>query len=214
MRGGQCSFTLAHVLAASAIAPGLRASAPPCLRFSTPPSLSKPLTSLTHTAETPSTGKPNRFKDLFSPSRLPPLSLEAASNLAHEAAVTAAGYVRRVAPRSLSDVKGLIFPLSGEAALRAGEGAVLQEGLHKVAVYRDESGAVTRRSAVCPHLGGVVSWNPIDGTFDCPLHGSQFTCRGVLIAGPAVSDLEDLGGSAGPAATAPAGAGESGVQGL
>ena len=38
-------------------------------------------------------------------------------------------------------------------------GAICSEGLQKVAVYRDEDGRMHRMSAVCPHLGGIVSWN-------------------------------------------------------
>jgi nitrite reductase/ring-hydroxylating ferredoxin subunit len=44
-------------------------------------------------------------------------------------------------------------------------------------------------SAVCPHLGGVLSWNPAERSWDCPLHGSRFGCDGALLQGPAVTDL-------------------------
>lgn len=43
--------------------------------------------------------------------------------------------------------------------------------------------------AVCPHLGGVLTWNDADCTWDCPLHASRFTPDGTRIEGPAVSDL-------------------------
>lgn len=62
-----------------------------------------------------------------------------------------------------------------------------------MALYKDADGTVSRRSAVCPHLGCLVEWNPNDRTFDCPCHGSQFDAFGRLINGPAVADLEDLG---------------------
>jgi len=36
-----------------------------------------------------------------------------------------------------------------------GEGAIVNQGLHKVAVYRDEGGSLHTLSAVCTHLGCV-----------------------------------------------------------
>ncbi len=45
-------------------------------------------------------------------------------------------------------------------------------------------------SGICPHLGGVVAWNPLERSWDCPLHGSRFGADGRLLQGPAVNDLE------------------------
>jgi Rieske Fe-S protein len=72
----------------------------------------------------------------------------------------------------------------------AGEGAVLQQGLSKVAVYKDPQGRVTQLSAVCPHLGGIVHWNSVEKSWDCPCHGSRFAVDGSVITGPALSGLE------------------------
>jgi glycine/D-amino acid oxidase-like deaminating enzyme len=44
-------------------------------------------------------------------------------------------------------------------------------------------------SAVCPHLGGIVSWNDADRAWECPLHASRFAPDGTLLEGPATSDL-------------------------
>jgi glycine/D-amino acid oxidase-like deaminating enzyme/nitrite reductase/ring-hydroxylating ferredoxin subunit len=84
--------------------------------------------------------------------------------------------------------------LTGGEVAAAGDilpatGAVLREGLTKVAIYRDESGAIHRRSAVCPHLGCIVAWNPAMSTWDCPCHGSRFDKFGTVINGPAAQDL-------------------------
>jgi len=68
-------------------------------------------------------------------------------------------------------------------------GAVLRRGLQKIAVYRDAHGALHERSAVCPHLGCIVHWNPSGKSWDCPCHGSRFDSRGGLIQGPANRDL-------------------------
>ncbi|NJM10166.1 MAG: hypothetical protein HC883_04670 [Bdellovibrionaceae bacterium] len=43
--------------------------------------------------------------------------------------------------------------------IEAGEGAVIREGLSKVAVYKDDMNRLHCFSAVCTHLGGMVRWN-------------------------------------------------------
>jgi glycine/D-amino acid oxidase-like deaminating enzyme/nitrite reductase/ring-hydroxylating ferredoxin subunit len=71
-----------------------------------------------------------------------------------------------------------------------GNGAIMAESGGKIAVYRDEQGEVHRRSAVCPHLGCIVAWNPAASTWDCPCHGSRFDKHGTVISGPSSSDLD------------------------
>ena len=69
-------------------------------------------------------------------------------------------------------------------------GAVIVEHGRKIAVFRDETGTLHRRSAVCPHLGCIVSWNPSASTWDCPCHGSRFDKFGGVANGPAPRDLD------------------------
>ena len=77
-------------------------------------------------------------------------------------------------------------------AVRPGSGAVVRRGLHKIAVYRDATGTLHRHSAVCPHLGCIVRWNPNERTWDCPCHGSRYDRLGIKADGaqygPAVVD--------------------------
>jgi len=73
-------------------------------------------------------------------------------------------------------------------------GAVMRRGLGKVAVYRDEHGVCHECSAICPHLGGIVSWNDSEKTWDCPCHGSRFDRLGGVISGPANCDLSGVNG--------------------
>ena len=73
-----------------------------------------------------------------------------------------------------------------------GHGAVVRTGLTKHAVYRDKDGKLTECSAVCPHLGGVVRWNPGEQTWDCPCHGSRFSTDGKVLHGPAVEGLKSV----------------------
>lgn len=71
-----------------------------------------------------------------------------------------------------------------------GEGAVIARGVQHFAVYKDANGSVIECSAVCPHAKGIVCWNTAERTWDCPAHGSRFSCTGEVIDGPANSNLE------------------------
>ena len=59
-------------------------------------------------------------------------------------------------------------------------------------MYRADDGSVHERSAVCTHLYCIVEWNPVEKTWDCPCHGSQFAPDGTALNGPAVSPLEGV----------------------
>ncbi len=79
---------------------------------------------------------------------------------------------------------------SSFAGAMKGEGKILTIDKEKVAVYRDEHGTVHTVSAVCSHLGCIVSWNNAEKSWDCACHGSRFNCDGKIIQGPAVKNLE------------------------
>ncbi|MFZ3417288.1 FAD-dependent oxidoreductase [Arthrobacter sp. 3Tela_A] len=70
-----------------------------------------------------------------------------------------------------------------------GLGVVVREGGSPVAVCT-VNGVTTRRSAVCPHLHGVLAWNDAEASWDCPLHGSRFSADGEVLEGPAVKGLD------------------------
>ena len=77
------------------------------------------------------------------------------------------------------------------AAPAEGEGRVERDGVRPVAVCT-VGGQTHRLSAVCPHLGGVLSWNDSETSWDCPLHGSRFAFDGELLEGPATTGLAEL----------------------
>lgn len=71
-----------------------------------------------------------------------------------------------------------------------GEGLVVRDGIKPVAICRVD-GVVSQVSAVCPHLGGIVAWNDVERSWDCPLHGSRFAASGEVLEGPSVTALSD-----------------------
>ncbi|WP_341394575.1 FAD-dependent oxidoreductase [Arthrobacter sp. G119Y2] len=78
---------------------------------------------------------------------------------------------------------------TNESAPPEGQGKVVRRNLKPVGVCTVD-GDVSRVSAICPHLGGVLSWNDAEASWDCPLHGSRFAADGALLEGPAVRGLD------------------------
>jgi glycine/D-amino acid oxidase-like deaminating enzyme/nitrite reductase/ring-hydroxylating ferredoxin subunit len=124
-------------------------------------------------------GKENAWEKIYDPSRL---QFDMAGTYLKEAGNMAAQYVDYLTP---GDIKSA-------HELQPGNGAIIRAGLKKVAVYKDESGNMQAFSAVCPHLGCIVQWNGEEKSFDCPCHGSRFTCTGKVVNGPARTDLKAI----------------------
>ena len=123
-------------------------------------------------------GRENAFADFFDSNRLNPK--QSVKELIKENA----NVVKRfVGDRLKTETRTV-------ADLAPGEAAVLAQADGRVAVYRDPEGAVHAVSPVCTHMGCTVTWNTAETTWDCPCHGSRFTCDGAVIQGPAVKDLE------------------------
>lgn len=72
-----------------------------------------------------------------------------------------------------------------------GEGRMVSKGVHPV-VESTVDGRTCRLSGVCTHMGGVLAWNEVERSWDCPLHGSRFAADGTRLEGPAVRDLEPV----------------------
>ncbi|HYK19416.1 MAG TPA: FAD-dependent oxidoreductase [Pyrinomonadaceae bacterium] len=122
-------------------------------------------------------GRKNKWEDLYSPSRIRVRSLPEYASENVNVAVQYTDYITAGEIQSEEEVK-------------PGTGAIMRKGVSKVAVYRDEAGVVQKFSAVCQHLGCIVSWNSTEQTWDCPCHGSRYSAGGRVYQGPANSDLE------------------------
>ncbi len=124
-------------------------------------------------------GKKNPWTKLYDPSRI---TWNAASNFLKENMNVMVQFAHYL---STGDKKS-------DRLIRNGQGAIIRDGLKKVAVYRDVKGNLQKCSAVCPHFGGIVKWNTVEKTWDCPCHGSRFTPAGEVINGPAITALEKI----------------------
>jgi glycine/D-amino acid oxidase-like deaminating enzyme/nitrite reductase/ring-hydroxylating ferredoxin subunit len=122
-------------------------------------------------------GKENPWQTLYDPARK---SIRASGEYVRGGLEVAKDYAEWLMPE----------PRRRNQPLDRGEGVVVQRGAHKIAIYKDEQGAIHECSAVCTHLGGVVHWNSDAKSWDCGCHGSRFAPTGEVLNGPASRDLE------------------------
>jgi len=134
------------------------------------------------------TGVDNPLADLYSPSRShsPSHLGEVLSTIPHiikenlSDQVYFAKWVSTCA-KTVKDIEDLV----------PGEGIVCRDGLSPIAAYKDQEGNVHKMTAICPHLKAIVGWNSSEKSWDCPVHGSRFTCRGAVVNGPAKIGLAE-----------------------
>ncbi len=116
---------------------------------------------------------------LYEPSRKPSHAL---GEFARENLESVSHYAQYVLPADVDDIDDI----------GRGDGAVVREGLALYAASCSEHGLVRKCSAVCPHLGGIVSYNSAERSWDCPVHGSRFDLGGVVVNGPANANLKQI----------------------
>jgi glycine/D-amino acid oxidase-like deaminating enzyme/nitrite reductase/ring-hydroxylating ferredoxin subunit len=126
-------------------------------------------------------GRESRFAELFDPDRKPTGSIPSIREFATGVAGAIRNFTEYVRPGDVASVD----------ELQPGKGAVVREGLHKIAAFRRKDGTLSRRSAACTHMGCIVQWNPLECCWDCPCHGSQFAAEGEVLNGPATRPLGD-----------------------
>ncbi|WOS66135.1 FAD-dependent oxidoreductase [Sinorhizobium fredii] len=119
------------------------------------------------------------WQELYEPSRK---TTRAIGDYLRENATAIRNFAEYIAPGELDSVE----------KLGPGEGAIVREGLTKIAAFRDEDGTLYKRSASCTHIGCHVHWNSLERCWDCPCHGSHFAVDGTALNGPAVFPLAGL----------------------
>jgi glycine/D-amino acid oxidase-like deaminating enzyme/nitrite reductase/ring-hydroxylating ferredoxin subunit len=124
-------------------------------------------------------GKSNPWQEIYDPSRI---TLSTAGDFIREGSNMAAQYLEYLTGGDIQSLN----------ELAPQEGAIIRTSFIKIAVYKDEELKIHAYSAVCPHLGCYVHWNNDEKSFDCPCHGSRFTCTGKVMNGPAQSDLKPM----------------------
>ncbi|MCS0602185.1 FAD-dependent oxidoreductase [Streptomyces sp. LP11] len=124
------------------------------------------------------TGRDCAWHALYDPRRLKSVVREAPSLLKNQA---------EVARHFVGD--RLKRP-AGVDELAPGEGAVVKADGERLAVHRDDAGALHAVSARCTHLGCLVAFNDAEKAWECPCHGSRFDVDGSVLQGPAVKPLE------------------------
>lgn len=121
----------------------------------------------------------NAWASLYAPSRK---TLSAAGEFFYENLNVAAQYTEWIKSGEYSSVD----------EIPRANGGIVRDGIHKIAVYRDADNCLHKYNAACSHLGCVVAWNGVEGSWDCPCHGSRFDPYGRVVSGPARIDLTPL----------------------
>ncbi|WP_242919331.1 FAD-dependent oxidoreductase [Pontibacter liquoris] len=121
-------------------------------------------------------GRPNAWATIYDPARL---KLKSAGEYLKTNLNVAAQMKDYVTPGEVDDMMQVM----------PGTGRIMRDGMKKIAVYCDPDGNRHQCSAVCTHMGCVVSWNSVESSWDCPCHGSRFNPYGKVITGPAIKEL-------------------------
>lgn len=119
------------------------------------------------------------WAEFYDPGRVSP---SAAKTFIAENVTAVKNFAEYVAPGELKSVD----------ELKPGQGAIIREGLRKVAAFRDDNGKLQRVSAACTHVGCHLHWNSLERCWDCPCHGSHFATDGTPLNAPAVAPLEKI----------------------
>lgn len=132
-------------------------------------------------------GKENPWAKLYNPSRLSSILKKLPTMISHDLQINT--QYKRFLQSDIKDIEDL----------PNGSGGVLNPTMGKpLAIYKDDNGKVHKFSALCPHMKGVVCWNSLEKSWDCPVHASRFSKDGICIMGPSKGNLnpEDENGKA------------------
>jgi Rieske Fe-S protein len=123
-------------------------------------------------------GDTPKWQEVYEPTRKTPSGI---GNFVRENLTAVKNFAEYLAPGELKSLDDL----------KPGQGAIVRQGLSKIAAYRDKGGALHTRSAACTHIGCHLHWNSFETCWDCPCHGSQFAVDGTALNAPAISALAE-----------------------
>lgn len=92
----------------------------------------------------------------------------------------------------LSAFATLTEPMRKTITFKQRDGWREVESAQSVYVSKSASGELVVLSAICPHLGCSVSWQPGQDKFVCPCHGGEFKADGAHILGPPPRAMDRL----------------------
>jgi Rieske Fe-S protein len=121
----------------------------------------------------------SRYEELFAPGRIKPVA-GFTEFVKHNATVASQFVGKWFATEKLEHI----------ASLSPDEGKVIRLQKETMALYKDESGSLHGVNPVCTHMKCSVAWNAVEKSWDCPCHGARFSVDGVVLNGPADTDLE------------------------
>lgn len=132
------------------------------------------LHSLLHNQETDAT-------KLFNPNRIKPVA-GFTSFIQHNVSAVGEFVSRLFSGEKLNEL----------ADLAPGEARLVRYENEKIAVFKDEDGALHAVNPVCTHLKCEVKWNNTERSWDCPCHGARYNFNGKVLTGPADRDVETI----------------------
>jgi glycine/D-amino acid oxidase-like deaminating enzyme/nitrite reductase/ring-hydroxylating ferredoxin subunit len=121
----------------------------------------------------------SEWAHVYAPDRKP---IAAIGNYLRENATALKNFAEYVTPGEIASLE----------ELKVGQGAILRQGLSKIAAYRNERGDFQLHSATCTHINCQLHFNSFEHTWDCPCHGSIFDVDGQPLNAPAVSPLKGV----------------------
>jgi glycine/D-amino acid oxidase-like deaminating enzyme/nitrite reductase/ring-hydroxylating ferredoxin subunit len=122
-------------------------------------------------------GTENKWADLYSPSRIKPSITKTFNLLSHVAKRLGVKFIpsEKYSSEKLNNNEGKIFNVAGS----------------KAAIFKKSDGNLNSYSASCTHMGCIVTWNPIEKSWDCPCHGSRFDTNGQVLNSPSIKPLNE-----------------------
>lgn len=121
----------------------------------------------------------NPWSPVYSPQRFTPMA-------------SAVNFFKENTDVALSLISGKLTPGSYDKEVKGNEGKVLEIDGNRVGAYRDGDGKLHLVDTTCTHMGCELDWNDAETTWDCPCHGSRFTCDGDIVEGPTTKPLKKI----------------------